>query len=265
MESNQTSFSQDTLIELHSYLKQLVAPDELALSKHPSFARVEAYWHIGRIIVETEQEGEHRADYGVQLIENLSTELTKAYGSGYKTTNLWWFRQFYVEFPIPHAERGELGYDLRRYLRTELTWTHYRLLVAIDDKKERNYYLHAAADESWSYRTLQKLVRSRYYYQVALGENQLLNVLSQRNAHLTADNHRSRVSQTKQLLLGQQGWAVTNRNTIGLTFDKPKPDIVMINFLLQRFVGIWLIDSSPTVTEFIRSQLEKDNKISPKR
>ena len=84
----------DSLVELHQFLRQLVSVDEVAIRGEPDFARVEAYWHIGRIIVETEQQGQGRADYGVQLIESLSQELTRQYGKGYKTSNLWWFRQF---------------------------------------------------------------------------------------------------------------------------------------------------------------------------
>lgn len=256
---------QESLVELHHYLRQLVSPDQLGLSKYPDFARVEAYWHIGRIIVESEQEGQARADYGVQLIETLSSELTAHYGKGYKTTNLWWFRQFYVEFPMPDSLRGELGIDLRQQLRTELTWTHYRLLVAITDKAARHFYLHAAADEGWSYRTLQKLVRSRYYYQVALGENMLLPLTTKRSADTTATTYRSRLGQARQFFQNLQGWAIINRSATTLTMSKPKPDLLLYNYLLQRFVGVWFQENAPATVEFIRGQLLQWNSEQPKQ
>ena len=148
--------------ELHQYLRQLVDPAQQSLQRRPEFAKVEAYWHIGRIIVETEQQGQERADYGIHLIEELSQILTRAYGKGYKTTNLWTFRQFYLTYLIPRTLCGELT-SLRQTIRDELMWSHYRLLIQIEDHLERAFYLDKAADDQWSVRTLQKLIRSRYY------------------------------------------------------------------------------------------------------
>lgn len=82
-----------------------------------NFAMVEAYWHIGRMIVEEEQQGKERAEYGALLIRNLSIRLTHDFGKGFDESNLRYIRQFYLTFQIRDA------------LRPELTWTHYRLFL----------------------------------------------------------------------------------------------------------------------------------------
>ncbi len=81
---------------------------------------LQAYWNVGREIVEEEQKGKDRAEYGNFLIKNLSAKLTKAFGNGFTKSNLHYMRQFYQKFEKVHALRGELS------------WTHYRLLVQVE-------------------------------------------------------------------------------------------------------------------------------------
>lgn len=254
METTSPALSADSYVELHQYLRQLISPEAEALKGEPDFARVEAYWHIGRIIVETEQQGQNRADYGLHLIEALSEELIRHYGKGYKTSNLWWFRQFYLVFPILHAVRGELN-SLRRNLRTELTWTHYRILLKIENEQERHFYLHNAADEKWSYRTLNRLIKSRYYYQVALGEDQLLATPALSKKVGKEEKLRSRIAQIRRALLDQFGWALVDRTASGLPMNIRKPEVLLYHYGLQRFVGIWVDETSPALLETIRKQL----------
>lgn len=257
MENSQPALTLDSLVGLHQYLRQLISPQQEAGRGEPNFARVEAYWHIGRIIVETEQQGQDRADYGVHLIEQLSKELLQQYGKGYKTSNLWWFRQFYLSFPILHAVRGELG-NLRQQLRIELTWTHYRLLIAIDNQQERHFYLHSAADEGWSYRTLNRLIKSRYYYQVALEEDQLLALPATLPERIgKAEKRRSRVAQIRRILLDKTGWALVERVASGLPMTVIKPDILFYHYGLQRFIGLWIGDKNLALIEQIRQQLSE--------
>ncbi|MBO0936456.1 hypothetical protein J2I47_07840 [Fibrella sp. HMF5335] len=246
----------DSLIELHQFLRQLVSLDDVAVRGEPDFARVEAYWHIGRIVVETEQQGQDRADYGVHLVETLSQELTQHYGKGYKTSNIWWFKQFYLAFPILHALRGEF-IEIRKHLRTELTWTHYRLLLAIDNQQERHFYLHNAADEAWSYRTLNRLIKSRYYYQVALNEDQLLAMPATRKKVGDKEKQRSRVAQARQSLLSRLGWALVERVASGLPMTASKPDVLFFHYKLQRFIGVWANDPNTVLIEQIRKQLDE--------
>jgi predicted nuclease of restriction endonuclease-like (RecB) superfamily len=118
-----------------------------------NMAMVEAYWQIGRRIVEEEQQGKERADYGAFLIRELSRQLTAEFGKGFAVANLWNFRQFYLTFP------EEKLYAARRVL----TWTHYRLIMRVDSPKAREYYLNEAAEQYWSTRQLERNIRTLYF------------------------------------------------------------------------------------------------------
>ena len=88
-----------------------------------NFIMVEAYWNIGKQIVQEEQNGDTKADYGTFLIKNLSKQLTSDFGKGFTTTNLKMMRQFYNAFPNSHT------------LCDQLTWSHYRLIIRIQNVK----------------------------------------------------------------------------------------------------------------------------------
>ncbi len=120
-------------------------------------AMVEAYWNIGRRIVEEEQKGRERAGYGQGLIKGLSTQLAGEFGKGFSVANLKNFRQFYLTFPDP-----EKGYALRSQL-PPLTWTHYRLIMRVESPTARQYYLQEAAMRNWSTRQLERNINSFYY------------------------------------------------------------------------------------------------------
>jgi hypothetical protein len=94
-----------------------------------NFAMVQAYWNIGRIIVEEEQKGKAKAGYGEYLLKELSERLTKDFGKGFDYSNVKNMRQFYLVFPIGDA------------LRSQLSWTHYRLLMRIEKEAVRNFYI----------------------------------------------------------------------------------------------------------------------------
>ncbi|MEX1114405.1 MAG: DUF1016 N-terminal domain-containing protein [Akkermansiaceae bacterium] len=101
-------------------------------------AMVDAYWNIGRRVVEEEQGGEARAEYGAQLIRNLSRALGEEFGKGLSVANLKNFRQFYLTFP----EAGQ-SYALR----SELTWTHWRLVMRVENPDARDYYIRETQEE----------------------------------------------------------------------------------------------------------------------
>jgi predicted nuclease of restriction endonuclease-like (RecB) superfamily len=151
---------------------------------------VETYWHIGRLIVEEEQGGEERALYGARLIPELSRRLTHEYGKGFSETNLKTFRQFYLAFPIRHAlsdesavlpeKRDAVRAELPEgpnstilkekspiptasFLRPELSWTHYRLLLRVENPQARDWYMREAAEAGWSSRALERQISSHYY------------------------------------------------------------------------------------------------------
>ena len=104
---------------------------------------VRAYWEIGREIVEDEQKGEKRAEYGKAVIEGLAAELTNRHGKGFTASNLLAMRRFYFSFPIQHA------------LRAELSWTHYRQLLKIEEPQKRSFYEIECAVNNWSTREME--------------------------------------------------------------------------------------------------------------
>lgn len=115
-------------------------------------AMVEAYWQIGERIVVQEQKGKNRADYGTQLIIALSGDLTKEYGKGFSTKSLYYFRQFYLTFPENFPTQWGI-----------LSWSHYKRLLSVSNKKARDWYLKEASEQMWSYRTLDRNIASQYY------------------------------------------------------------------------------------------------------
>ena len=117
-------------------------------------AMVDAYWLIGKRIVEEEQRGEHRAKYGQALIKNLSTELNTEFGKGFSVANLKNFRQFYLTFV-----EDRKGYTLC----SQLSWSHIRLIMRIDAPQARTYYLTESKAANWSVRQLQRHIHSHYY------------------------------------------------------------------------------------------------------
>ena len=190
-----------------------------------NFLMVEAYWNIGRLIVEEEQKGKKRAEYGSYLIKELSKQLTKDFGKGFSENNLWYMRQFFISFPILHAVRGELknlgsaklhamsgeftsaishalsdksdksknvnamsselplskaiirdavrhlSIELRNYLRTELSWTHYRLLLKLEKEEARLFYMNEAANSNWSTRELERQINSLLFERLVFSKD----------------------------------------------------------------------------------------------
>jgi len=162
---------------------------------------VQAYWRVGKLIVEDEQQGKRKAEYGEALLKELSQKLTRDFGKGFTDNNLRYMRQFYLSFPIRHALRDKslennstsIRHALRDksqttalpairdaarhkssqepMLRPELSWTHYRLLLSVKDTEARNYYLHEAAEQNWSTRALERQINSLYYKRLISSAN----------------------------------------------------------------------------------------------
>ena len=119
-----------------------------------NFAMVETYWNIGKRIVEQEQQGKERANYGDYLIVNLSRHLGGTFGKGFSIANLKNFRMFYLTWPD-----DTIGYTLR----SQLSWSHIRLIMRLDSDSSRKYYLNEAREQGWSVRVLERNIRSGYY------------------------------------------------------------------------------------------------------
>jgi predicted nuclease of restriction endonuclease-like (RecB) superfamily len=141
---------------------------------------VQAYWNVGRLIVEHEQGGRRRATYGEAVLEDLSRRLTADFGRGFDVTNLRKMRQFYRMFEIRDAVRLESGpgetrkkrdavrlvsgrESIRHATDGELSWTHYRLLMQLDDPAAREWYMQETASQQWSSRQLQRQMSVLYY------------------------------------------------------------------------------------------------------
>ncbi len=118
--------------------------------------RVLMYWNIGKQIVEEEQNGQDRAQYGAFVIKRLTEELLIEYGRGFSQRQLETCRQFYFTFPIAHT------------LRAELNWTQYKLLIRISDGDKQTYYIEEACKNNWSARQLERQINSQLYERLLL-------------------------------------------------------------------------------------------------
>ncbi len=132
----------------------------------------ETYWEIGRLIVEEEQKGRARAGYGEFLIARLSRDLTKRFGKGFTAANIRNMRQFYSVYPNRYAVRSESRDEKRYSVRDELTWTHYRALMRIEDPTARSFYEIEAAKNRWSSRELKRQMNSLLFERLALSKNE---------------------------------------------------------------------------------------------
>lgn len=120
-------------------------------------AMVLTYWNIGRRIVEQEQNGNQRAEYGAAMMDALAAELTKEYGKSYSKRNLQYFRKFYQCFPDPEIVNSCVH---------NLTWTHFRSLLRVPDEDARIWYMSEAAHENWNVRMLDRNISTQYYYRL---------------------------------------------------------------------------------------------------
>lgn len=125
------------------------------------FCRVQMYWAIGQRIVEKEQQGKERAEYGTYLIKNLAIEIEPEYGSGFGVRQLERCRQFYYLYPIASA------------VRTQLNWSQYKQLIAIPDPDKREYYELEAVNEGWTGRQLERQINSMLYERLLMSNDKL--------------------------------------------------------------------------------------------
>lgn len=139
-----------------SDIRQIIEQARQKAYSAVNFAMVEAYWHIGKRIVEEEQKGKSRAEYGEHLVLNLSVMLTEEFGHGFSTSNLKRMRQFYLLFPkvatLWHQSEKEKGATLSHLL----SWSHYKLLISVNSEPARMYYMREAAEQNWSVSPLER-------------------------------------------------------------------------------------------------------------
>ena len=155
-------FTGDLFLEI----KTIIAKARQNAYKAINFAMVEAYWNIGRLIVEEEQQGQEKAVYGTYLIPKLAEKLTGEFGKGFDQSNLKRMRQFYLVF----SNSATLWH--------QLSWSHYKLLIRVDNERARNYYGREAAAQNWSVRAMERQINS-FYYERILASRANENVISE--------------------------------------------------------------------------------------
>ena len=155
---------------------------------------IQRNWLIGYRIAEEELKGNNRAEYGAEVIKKLAKELTKIYGKGFDYSSLYKFVRFYKEFP------KILDSLSPKYSRL-LSWTHYRVLLQVEDKQARDWYEKEAAEQTWSVRTLQRNISSQYYYRMLQTQKQEL-VEREMNT-LTAEHQGDRLEFIKNPVVAE--------------------------------------------------------------
>ena len=242
------------LPELVSMLGELIRGARLRALRAVDVIQVQTCWELGRHIVEFEQAGASRAPYGKGLLSDLAKALTAEFGIGFDASNLRYMRLFFHAFPKCDA------------LRHELSWTHYRSLLRVENETARHWYMHEAATQQWSSRALDRQIGTLYYERLlatqdraavkseavaqlrALGPNPrefvrdpvMLEFLGMSNAGmlLESDLELALINQLQAFLLELgKGFAFVGRQQRISTDSKDYYlDLVFYNYILKCFV-----------------------------
>ena len=137
-------------------IKTLMERSRNEVARQVNNILLETYWEIGRIIVEDEQGHSERAEYGKELINDLSRQLTKEYGKGFSKSNLFNMRKLYLSYPIFQTLSGKL------------TWSHYCELLSISDEKKRSFYEKESINANWSVRELKRQIKTSLFERLLL-------------------------------------------------------------------------------------------------
>jgi predicted nuclease of restriction endonuclease-like (RecB) superfamily len=240
---------------LYQYSRELILNARKKVYQVANFAMVETYWHIGQKIVE-EQDGEQYAQYGKGLLKSVSERLQKEFGKGFTYVNLTNMRKFYQQFPNVYA------------LRKELSWTHYRSLIRIENPKARELYMNEAAQNAWGTRFLDEQVDKHYYERLISTHKETLNELNAENSKLLSinphdfilkdplvldfyelkENQKHSENQVEQAIinnlqtflleLGKGFSFVSRQQRINTEFSHYYIDLVFYNYILKCFVLI---------------------------
>lgn len=170
--------------------------------------QVVSNWLVGRRIVEQEQHGQERAQYGKHIVELASEALTAEFGKGYSIVNIKSFRKFYLTFnnlligqtPSAQSENGltikgqtvSAELELAKMLPSNLSWSHYERLMRIKNEDERDWYMREAAEENWGVRTLNRNIGSQYYHRLLQTPESKRGEVIDEMQRLTADYQKDR-------------------------------------------------------------------------
>lgn len=144
---------------LYQEVREIIASARQNAVRSVDFCRVQMYWQIGRRILEEEQKGKERADYGSYLLKNLAKKLEPEYGSGFSVRQLEMCRQFYRIYPIANT------------VCSQLNWSQYKLLISIPDEYKREYYKLEAVNNAWTKRELERQINSQLYERLLLSND----------------------------------------------------------------------------------------------
>jgi predicted nuclease of restriction endonuclease-like (RecB) superfamily len=234
----QTSQDDENLRPLLRNLRGLIQQARQQVLRAVDVVQVQTCWEIGRHIVEFEQNGSARAEYGKRLLPALAAALTTDFGKGFDATNLWHMRRFFLAFPILDA------------VRRELSWTHYRTLLRVENDPARQWYMNEAANQNWSTRALERQLGTLYYERL-LASSDRSAVEQEALANLTPLQRTPREFVRDPVMLEQalldhlqefllelgKGFAFVARQQRISTESKDfYIDLVFYNFLLKCFV-----------------------------
>ncbi len=155
-------------IDLGEKIEHLIEEARKRTATAVNTAMVYTYYEIGRMIVEDEQQGEQRAEYGATMLKKVAERLTRKFGKGFSLTNLKQMRSFYLIYSAQPLEKGQTASD---QLHFTLSWSHYLKLMRIENPGERRFYEIEATENNWSLRELQRQFDSSLYERLALSKD----------------------------------------------------------------------------------------------
>ncbi len=138
--------------EFYSQIKTLIESSRTNVYESVNFAELQTYWQIGKRIFEEEQKGKGQTDFEKVLIEVLGSQLVPDFGNSFDSSNLVYMRRFFSTFPVLNT------------LRPLLSWSHYRLIINIEEEQAQIFYMNKAADNHWSVQQLSQQIESRYFH-----------------------------------------------------------------------------------------------------
>jgi len=151
--------------ELYSEIKTLIEQSRFKVYESASFGMIQTYWQIGKRIYEVGHSKKEQVESANSLIESLEIQLSRDFGKGFDVSNLVYMYRFFSTFPILNT------------LRPQLSWSHYRLIINVEEEQAQLFYMNKAADNHWSVKQLTQQIESQYYHRtVSVKTNILGNV-----------------------------------------------------------------------------------------
>lgn len=218
--TKETSFVED--------IKQIVTSAKTQAYRAANLMQVASNWLLGWRIVEQEQKGKARAEYGAYVIKLASEVLTAEFGKGYSETNIRGFRKFYLTFnnlaiqqAVPaelekmiqqalpaeseksQTKSDQLPLQIGQALPAQLSWTHYERLMRVEDEQARMWYMHEAASQQWSYRTLDRNISSQYYYRLLQTPDKLKHEVIDEMQNITANYQKDKYAFIKNPVVAE--------------------------------------------------------------